>query len=176
MEELIIKKADTNDFEKVMEFYYNLIDSMQNAEFKVLWKKDVYPTEQFIHNSIINNELIIAIIDHAIMGSMIMNHNAADDYSKIQWKIAAERNEVMIIHALAISSEQQGKGMAKKMVKYCMEYCRENKIKAIRLDVLNQNKPAHHLYTKMGFAYIDKIQLYYEDTGLTDFVLYELVL
>ena len=176
MEELIIRRAELNDLEKVMNFYYELIDDMQNMEYKVLWQKDVYPTKQFIQNSIINNELVIAIINNAIIGSMVMNQNVAEGYSKVQWKIQAKNNEIIIIHALAISAKHQKKGMAKKMVKYCMEYCKENNIKAIRLDVLNQNVPAHHLYTKMGFAYIDKIQLFYEDTGLTDFVLYELVL
>lgn len=49
-------------------------------------------------------------------------------------------------------------------------------IKAIRLDVLGGNIPASKLYESMGFKYIETLKLFYEDTGLTDFLLYELVL
>jgi len=62
------------------------------------------------------------------------------------------------------------------MVEYAIENCKNNGIKAIRLDVLASNRPAQKLYTTMGFICMNTIQLFYEDTGLTDFLLYELVL
>ena len=174
--ELNIRKADLNQFEAVMNFYYDLIDSMRNYEYRPLWEKDVYPTRQFIYKSIENNELFIAANDSAIVGSMIMNHISADEYSKAPWKVMAKNDETMIIHALAVLPEGQGAGIGMKMVNYAIKHCKDNNMKAIRLDVLLPNKPAHKLYAKMGFAYIDKIQLFYEDTGLTDFLLYELEL
>jgi len=173
---MTIKSVNLNDFENVMQFYYDLIESMQSAEFRPGWKKDIYPTRQFIRDSIVKNELFIAIIDDSIVGSMIMNHDYADGYSKIKWKITVEKNEIMVIHALGISQYYQGKGIAKKMVEYAIENCKNSGIKAIRLDVLASNKPAQKLYTAMGFIYMNTIQLFYEDTGLTDFLLYELVL
>jgi ribosomal protein S18 acetylase RimI-like enzyme len=173
---MTIKLADLNDFENVIRFYYDLIESMQNAEFRPGWEKDIYPTRQFIHDSIAKNELFIAIIDENIVGSMVMNHDCADGYSKIKWKISVEKNEIKVIHALGISSYHQGKGIAKKMVEYAIKNCINNGIKAMRLDVLASNKPAQNLYSTMGFIYMDTIKLFYEDTGLTDFFLYELIL
>jgi len=172
--ELDIRKADLNQAEAVMGFYYDLIDSMRNFEFRPLWEKDVYPTRQFIYNSIKNNELFIATNDRVIMGSMIMNHICADEYSKAPWKVSAKNDETMIIHALAVLPICQGAGIGMKMVDYAIKHCKDSNMKAIRLDVLLPNKPAHKLYAKMGFAYIGKIQLFYEDTGLADFLLYEL--
>lgn len=59
------------------------------------------------------------------------------------------------------------------MVKEAIIIAGENCNKAIRLDVLGSNIPAQKLYTNMGFQYIDTIKLFYEDTGLTDYLLYE---
>ena len=46
--------------------------------------------------------------------------------------------------------------------------------KAIRLDVLAGNVPAERLYEGMGFRYLGTIPMFYEDTGWTDYELYEL--
>ena len=173
MEGLVIRTALLNEFESVMDFYYELIDSIHKAEFRPDWKKDVYPARQFIYDSISEKNLFIAIIDSTIVGSMVMNQVCSGGYSKVKWNVSAENNEIMIIHALAVSQNFHGKGIAKKMVEYAIDLCRDNGMKAIRLDVLVSNMPAFKLYEKMGFLFIDKIQLFYEDTGLTDFLLYE---
>ena len=49
-------------------------------------------------------------------------------------------------------------------------------MKVIRLDVLEGNIPAQKVYERLGFNYINTIQMYYEDTGLTGYMLYEYVL
>jgi ribosomal protein S18 acetylase RimI-like enzyme len=170
---MIIRIANQDSFYNVMTFYYDLIDSMKNAEFHPGWEKDVYPARKFIQESIEQGELSIAIIDNKIVGAMVMNHNCADGYNNVHWKIKANKNDVIVIHALGISLKHQGQGIAKKMVTYAIDTCKEKSIKAIRLDVLASNKPAQKLYTLMGFVYIDTIQLFYEDTGLTYFLLYE---
>ena len=176
MLKMTIKLAKLVDFENVMQFYYDLIESMQNAEYRPGWEKDIYPTRLFIRDAIAKNELYIAIIDEKIIGSMVMNHDCADGYSKIKWEISADKNRIVIIHALGVSSHHQGKGIARKMVGFAIENCKNNGIKAIRLDVLVSNIPAQKLYSAMGFIYKGTIQLFYEDTGLTDFYIYELVL
>ncbi|QQB18031.1 hypothetical protein [Veillonella parvula] len=57
-----------------------------------------------------------------------------------------------------------------------MKYAKENKQKSIRLDVLKGNVPAEKLYSSMSFKYICTLPMYYEDTGLTDYEIYELSL
>ena len=70
----------------------------------------------------------------------------------------------------------QGQGIAKQMVAFAAQTAGKNRMKAIRLDVLKQNVPAAKLYLSMGFQYIDTVKMFYEDTGLADFQLYELIL
>jgi len=111
---MTIKSANSNDFENVMQFYYDLIESMQNAEFRPGWKKDIYPTRQFIRDSIVKNELFIAIMDESIVGSMIMNHDYADGYSKIKWKITVEKMKLLLYMLLGFLNIIKEKELRKK--------------------------------------------------------------
>lgn len=40
-------------------------------------------------------------------------------------------------------------------------------------DKIDRPTPAERLYPGLGFSYVDTIQMYYEDTGWTEFLLYE---
>ena len=81
-----------------------------------------------------------------------------------------------MIHALGIMPTSHGKGLGKQLVQEAIFAARKSNQKAIRLDVLSGNLPAMKLYEHMGFIYKQTLQLFYEDTGLTDFLLYELIL
>ena len=59
------------------------------------------------------------------------------------------------------------------MVRKVIESACENGIKAISLDVLDGNIPAERAYTKTGFVYCDTVKMFYEDTGWTQFKLFE---
>lgn len=48
-------------------------------------------------------------------------------------------------------------------------------MKTIRLDVLEGNIPAERAYLKMGFQYLDTIQMFYEDTGWTNYKAFEYI-
>lgn len=82
----------------------------------------------------------------------------------------------MGIHALEVRPQQAGHGYAKELVGFAIKYAKENKQKSIGLDVLKGNVPAEKLYSSMSFKYICTLPMYYEDTGLTDYELYELSL
>jgi len=78
--------------------------------------------------------------------------------------------------ALGVAPAFAGQGIAKKMAKSVIELGKKTHMKVIRLDVLEGNIPAQKVYERLGFNYINTIQMYYEDTGLTGYMLYEYVL
>ena len=67
----------------------------------------------------------------------------------------------------------RGKGRAKQMVRFAVDYARKNRHKVIRIDVLKGNRNAKKLYSGMSFRYLHTLPMFYEDTGWTDFELYE---
>ena len=98
---------------------------------------------------------------------------ATKGYAKAQWSIYAEPEEVAIIHILCVHPRHAGCGYAKQLLDWAISHAKRQGKKAIRLDVLQGNLPAERLYRGKGFQYIDTIRMFYEDTGWTDFGLYE---
>lgn len=173
---LQIRVADPKDYMKVREFYYSLTDAMEHAEFKPGWKKDVYPSQDFLLTSIRYGELYIGESDDGMAACMVVNHEYNDGYQQVKWLTEAEDGELLVIHALGVHPDVSGRGIAKKMVRHVMETARKNNLKAIRLDVLEGNVPAEAAYISVGFQYIDTLSMFYEDTGWTRYKLFEYVL
>ena len=173
---ITVRRAKMAEYDDVEKFYRELIDFMRNSEFKTEWEMGVYPTQQLLKNAIRAQTLFLAHQKDCLAGIMILNHDCAPEYENVNWRINAKKDEVMVLHALGVSPSYQGKGIAKQMISSAIEICKKSSIKAIRLDVLKKNIPAAKLYTSMGFQYITSIKMYYEDTGLADFLIYELIL
>lgn len=172
---LKIRTANRNDYVRVRDFYDSLIDAMEDAEYKPGWEKDVYPSQEFLIQSIENNHLYIGEINESIAACMAVNHEYNDGYQKISWSVKAKDSELFVIHALGVHPEYSGEGIAKQMVRKVIKTAHEQKIKAIRLDVLAGNIPAERVYTQMGFAYRGTAAMFYEDTGWTDYRLFEYI-
>ncbi len=168
-----IIKAELDQFQEIRKFYFAVIDGIGDARDSVGWKKDIYPAPEFLKESLENGELYIAVEEGRIVGAMVLNHETNDEYSKFEWPTQANENEVTVIHALGILPSERGKGFAKQMVRFAIEFARREHQKAIRLDVLKGNEGAKNLYSGMGFKYLHTLPMFYEDTGWTDFELYE---
>lgn len=172
---LRIRAAGKEDDIPVRDFYYGLIDAMRDAEYKPGWEKDVYPSQEFLMKSIENHELYIGKTEERIIAAMVVNHEYNDGYKTVRWSVDAEDSELFVIHALGVHPGYAGKGIAKQLVRKAIELARENGIRTIRLDVLGGNIPAERVYTGMGFVYRDTLKMFYEDTGWTDFKLFEYI-
>lgn len=171
-----LRTANENEWKKVKAFYWQLIEQMDSALYKPGWKKGIYPTDEFLMDSIRNKELYVLLSESNHMASMILNNKCTDGYEKIHWNITATPQEINVVHALGVLPDYQGQGIAKLMVQEAIRTAKENGQKAVRLDVLSTNIPAQKLYSDMGFNYMDTIQLFYEDTGSTNYLLYEYTL
>lgn len=173
---LQIRTAAPADYERVRDFYYFLTDAMQDAQYPPGWEKDVYPTQEFLRQSIRNGELYLGESEGRLLSCMVANHQYNAGYRAAQWSVAASDSELLVIHALGVHPAYAGRGIAKQMVGQVIDLARSGGIKTIRLDVLAGNLPAERAYRKMGFTCRDTMQLYYADTGWTAFKLFEYVL
>lgn len=149
---------------------------MIDSKYDIGWKKDIYPEPDFLLSSIAKGELFVGLINNQIIAAMIINHESNEGYNNFDWPTKASDDEVMGIHALGVHPQYSGHGYAKELVRFAIEYAKQNHQKALRLDVLKGNIPAEILYSGMGFKYLHTLPMYYEDTGLTDYELYELSL
>lgn len=131
---LSIRVANDEDYIRIRDFYYSLIDAMEDAEYKPGWERDIYPTQEFLIKSINNKELYIAETDGCVIACMVVNHEYNDGYKAIQWTVEAEDSELLVIHALGVHPMHSGQGIAKQMVQRVIDVAVENKIKTIQYD------------------------------------------
>lgn len=171
-----IREAKDFEYDKVREFYHAVTDTLQGAQYTPGWIKGVYPSYDYLKDSIEKKELWIGILDDQIVSAMIVNHDGNESYANAEWMAKADPGQITVIHALGVLSDYSRKGIAKEMVAWVIAEAGKAGQKAVRLDVLKGNLPAERLYTGVGFQYIDTIQMYYADTGWTDYLLYEYLL
>ena len=173
---MTIIRAVPDQYGDVRSFYHSRIDAMEGSVVYVGWQKDIYPAPEFLEGSISRGELYIVLEADQIVGAMVCNHDSNESYPGSVWQIEAKGDEVLLIHALGVHPDHARKGYAKAMVRKAIELARETGMKAIRLDVLENNYPAENLYIGFGFQYRDTLKMYYEDTGWTNFKLFEYVI
>ena len=157
---MIFQKAYINDFERIKSFYWDLIDEMQDQNDVIGWKKGIYPTDEFLQESLLRGELFTLEEDGQL-------------YACTPWSLNCRDDEVLIPYALGVRPAQQGKGVGQRVVEEILQYARVNGKKAVRLDILGQNAVAEKLYTKCGFQFVQAKTMFYEDTGWTEFKMYE---
>ena len=162
---LHIRTAGMDDYDNVRDFYYSVIDGLKDAKYSPDWKKDIYPTQEYLSDCIKNNELYVGETDGKIVSCMVVNHEYNEGFSKVKWSVEAKDTELYVVHILGVLSAYSGRGIGSQMVQRVIETARENKIKTIRLDVLDGNLPAEKTYVKSGFKYVDTIDMFYENEG-----------
>ncbi len=90
------------------------------------------------------------------------------------WSIACAPDEVLIPHALAVNPKLQGNGVGRLVVEKIVALAKARHKKAVRLDVLSACKAAERLYTRCGFQFVEAKDMFYEDTGWTEYKMFEL--
>lgn len=173
-DKIVICKAQKDDFDKIRKLYWDLIDQEKEEQSFPHWKKKIHPSDEMIENSIDNGEMYVLTDEGDVAACVIANGKKVDGYADVPWQI--ETDAVIVIHVLAVHPHHRGKGLARKLMEKVIEQERANDIKAIRLDVIENNTMAEKLYQKLGFQYIQTKSLYYTVVGEKKFMLYELVL
>ena len=59
------------------------------------------------------------------------------------------------------------------MITKILDIARLSGKKVVRLDILGTNKAAERLYTGVGFKFVQAKNMFYEDTGWTEYKLFE---
>ena len=176
MSNLEIRKATKDEIERVVNYYHNVIDAMEGSMYNPCWKKDIYPSDEYIKKGIIEGKIFIGFDEGRIATAMMLDNNPNPGYVDVDWQMEFPQHLVSVVHIFGVHPYFTGKGYAKNMLTHAIDYLRQNGQKAIRLDVLGGSVPAKKLYEKMGFKEIVTIDMYYEDTGWAKFDLYEYIL
>lgn len=168
-----IELATIEDYESILAFYDDVTDRTPDMECFARWQKRKHPSIDGIRAYIEEGSMYLYKENDTIVGAMAVTMYQGEDYHAIKWSQQVFDNEAAVIHILAVSPDAQGKGIGSEMIREAIRLGWTNGMKAIRLDALASNTPAHRIYKSLGFEYRGKQHLYAENTGWTDFYFFE---
>lgn len=147
---MIIRRAGAADVSAVQTFYSEVVPTI---ELEVTsWIPGVYPSIETAQAAIEAKTLYLATIEEKVVGSVILNHEADEEYADIVWFNPKLRSEqVLIVHTLMTSPAHRKQGIAAGLLNFAIDLAKEQNCQAIRLDTFAANVPAQQLYEKLGF-------------------------
>ncbi|MGN0633233.1 MAG: GNAT family N-acetyltransferase [Oscillospiraceae bacterium] len=172
----MLKIAECSDISKIQKYYKYVADNTENMDKYGRWIYGQHPTDDMIEGYIVDGDMYFAEENGMVIAAAAVTFFQNTDYHSVQWNVDAKDDEVAVIHILCIHPKKQGCGLAKKIVKEITDLAKTRHMKAVRLDALSCNTPAHKLYEDSGFIKCGTQNWYASNTGYIDFYLYELVL
>ena len=165
--------ATQNDFDAIIAFYDDVTERTPEMATYARWSKGKHPTEEGISAYIDEGSMYVYQEGGEIIAAVALTMYQGEDYHAIEWSQLVEDDKVAVIHILAVSPDYQGTGIGSEMIREAIRLAQTNGMKAIRLDALASNTPAHKIYNALGFEYRGLQHLYAENTGWTDFYFFE---
>ena len=166
-------QATSADLAAIQTFYAHVVSHTPDMPIYGRWKQGLYPTEEDFTKYIQGHSLYLYQEGETIVGAMAVTMFQGEDYHAIAWSQELADDEVAVIHILAVNPDYQGRGIGAQLVCEAISLAKANGMKAIRLDALASNLPAHKLYERLGFVYRGKQHLYAANTGWTNFFFFE---
>lgn len=169
-------RAAQGDFAAITQFYRDAILHTANMEIYAKWVYGKHPTDEMILRYIKEGAMYFCEKDGAIASALALTPCQGEDYHETEWSAALADNEVSVVHILCVDPLLQKQGIAKETMRLAIDLSRSMGKKAVRLDALCCNTPAHRLYESLDFEKKGKQHWHTDNVGWTDFFLYEYVL
>jgi ribosomal protein S18 acetylase RimI-like enzyme len=171
-----ITRCTITDFDAVWQLYVDVCEHQAYDPYGPKWTLGVYPTADDVRNHIEAGELYVGWLDDTPVAGMALVAHEDEEYAEVPWITPADDDEIAVIHLLCVHPRARGHQTGAQMVREAIRLSREMGMRVIHLDVVPGNLAASRIYLQEGFVLVGTQQIYYEDTGLADFDMYECVL
>ena len=161
------------DLETVKVHYIKVIENTPEIEKYARWVYGKHPTDEGLRSYIENGEMYLLMDQDTVAGMVVIVMHQGLDYEAVPWAEKLENDQVATLHLLAVCPEYRERTLGNTILELAGELAKQNGKKAMRLDVLESNLPAQRMYEKAGYVYRGKQRWYAENTGWTNFLLYE---
>ena len=169
-----IRKCREEDVAAAGSFYDDVVLWLNHHINYPKWMYKIYPSESWVKQMTEAGEQYICVDGKKIVGAFVLNADPQGNYRKGNWSLDLPDGSYMVLHALAISPELQGRGLGAEVVRFCTEKAKADGYRAIRLDIVPGNIPAKRLYEKTGFRYVVDADLERGIPHIPTFSLFEL--
>lgn len=174
---MIIRRAVDKDYKELLAFYERMCQVLGEEEFLPDGDKGGFPSGEMIKGAIARGQQFVGIEDERIVAAYIMDHDCDKAYDLVKWQVNAEKEKVVILHALRVLPEYGKRGYSRKLVEHAISTAEKWGQRAIRLDCIEGNEIPQKMYRSFGFQYRDTVEITYADIGVPrKFLVYERVL
>ena len=165
-----------NEFERIVAFYRDVIDKTPDMALYGRWIYGLHPTDEMIRGYIQSGAMYTLEHEGEIQCALAITPSQGSDYHDTPWGMELKDDKVAVVHLLCVNPKWQHRGIGRKAMELAISISREMGKKALRLDALACNTPAHRLYESLGFQRRGTAHWFADNVGWTDFYLYELIL
>ena len=173
---MVFERAEEKDFSAIKQLYWDAIDCMDANNASIGWRKGIYPSDEFIKESIAKGEMFVLKDDESLLAVVILNSVCNEGYKNIKWTYDFSEDEILVPHALAVRADIRGRGVGKTFIENISALGRKEGKKAVRLDIMGNNSFAEKLYLKTGFVFAGEEDMYYKEAGWAKFRMFEKLL
>lgn len=168
--------ATADDFDATWQLYADVCAQAPNDAYGPQWTLGVYPAKGDISGHIEAGEMYLGLMGGVPVAAMVLVPHEDPEYAAIDWPSGAKEDEVSAIHLLTVHPSIRGRHGGTELVRRAIELSRSMGKRAVHLDVIPGNLAASRIYLTAGFAFVGLREVFYEDTGLMSFEMYEYVL
>lgn len=120
-----------------------------------------YPDRGSLLNDIETKTLFAYREQGTILGIVVLNESQDEEYGELNWSTSDDDKNI-VVHRLAVRPDQQGKGLARKIMDFAEQWAKDNQYDAIRLDTFSQNPRNQKFYTNRGYNDLGAVYLKYK--------------
>lgn len=152
---MIIKQAETQDLDAIMEMYASCVEGMLALDIDQ-WDES-YPNRAIIEQDLKDASYYIGILEGEIVAGMRVDNLQDPTYLNIDW--ADKSNNFMVVHRLGSKTKVWNKGVGKQMMDFAENLAKEKGCSSFRLDTYSHNPKAIAFYKKRGYSQLGYINL-----------------
>lgn len=168
-----LTRVAAEDFLRVTQFYRDAIRHTPEMERFGRWIYGLHPTDGMIMDYIQSRTMFTCEDDGEILCAFALTSSQGSDYHDTCWGSALADDEVAVVHLLCVNPKYQHQGIGKRAMAHAIALAEQMRKKAIRLDALSSNTPAHRLYESLDFERRGTAHWFTDNVGWTDFYLFE---
>lgn len=158
----MIRFASAADLDGIEAIYDAILAKEEIGPVYTNWQRGKYPTRAHARQALDAGTLYVGEENGFLWGVVNLNSIQLPEYDDIPWSIAADREQVGVIHTMCIHPAAAGQGRARQLVTFCEEESRRQGKTVIRLDTWEGNVPANAMYPKLGYRFAGATEFFFQ--------------
>ena len=148
----MIRLATPQDIKAVSAIYERIHDQEEAGLAVIGWQRGVYPTAETAARAIADGDLFVLEDAGVIVASGRINRVQMPAYAEVDWRYAADDDEVMVLHTLTVDPPVQGRGYARQFLRFYEAYAAARGCRVLRIDTNEKNAAARRMYARHGYV------------------------